>query len=189
MDAFAFSKLLVFFSFFFFYTSSACLAIRCLHAVCSAAAAAANVSHLCDSLSSVKKKKKKSPPTAVDTTRPPLAQKHTRVTYNRRMFTDALSRGAQSLRRMRPVTPSSNCLASYRPLPFLRAVFQSLARPIFTDAELPSEHLHGSAKEIDAEPRAPPRRSVSAVRVDLELLLEIFNGRDQIGWSVMIFFG
>lgn len=42
---------------------------------------------------------------------------------------------------MRPVTPSSNCLASYRPLPFLRAVFQSLARAIFTDAEL-GESLH-----------------------------------------------
>lgn len=46
---------------------------------------------------------------------------------------------------MRPVTPSSNRLASYRPLPFLRAVFQSLARAIFTDAEL-GEGEHRSPK-------------------------------------------
>lgn len=51
---------------------------------------------------------------------------------------------------MRPVTPSSNRLASYRPLPFLRAVFQSLARAIFTDAEL-GERLHRSPQEIDAD--------------------------------------
>lgn len=47
---------------------------------------------------------------------------------------------------MRPVTPSSNRLASYRPRPFLRAVFQSLVRAIFTDAEL-GKSLHGSPQK------------------------------------------
>lgn len=39
-----------------------------------------------------------------------------------------------------------NCLASYHPLPFLRAVFQSLARAIFTDADF-GESLRCSAQK------------------------------------------
>lgn len=50
---------------------------------------------------------------------------------------------------MRPVTPSSHCLASYRLLPFLRAVFQSLARAIFTDAEL-GERLYRYSEKSTA---------------------------------------
>lgn len=67
-----------------------------------------------------------------------------------------------------PVTPSStSCLASYGPLPFLRAVFQSLARAIFTDAEL-GERL----------PRAP----LKSTRTDTTAACSPFD-RGQFRWA------
>lgn len=91
---------------------------------------------------------------------------------------------------MRPVTPSSNRLASYRPLPFLRAVFQSLARAIFTDAEL-GESLHRSPQKptpTDSAAASFPFDYDKLVRTR-DLLLRGFDGRENFGWSVIIFLG
>ena len=90
---------------------------------------------------------------------------------------------------MRPVTPSSNRLASYRPLPFLRAVFQSLATAIFTDAE-PGEHLRGSHKK--STPTDPAATSLPFVHDHSRRQGAFggdFDGREKFGRSVIIFLG
>lgn len=69
---------------------------------------------------------------------------------------------------MRPVTPSSNCLASYRPRPCLRAVFQSLAGARFTAAaERANTYTVPTTSRRRAQP--PPRRRVVVFSVDGEL--------------------
>lgn len=87
---------------------------------------------------------------------------------------------ASSCRWMRPVTPSSNCLASYRPLPFLRAVFQSLARAIFTDAEL-REHLHGFHKKSTPTDTAGASLPFDKDRLRRQgAFTKDFNGRENL---------
>lgn len=63
-----------------------------------------------------------------------LARKTSSSIFGKCLPTSSCIAQLQS-RGMRPVTPSPYRLASYHPLPFLRAVFQSLARAIFTDAD------------------------------------------------------
>lgn len=90
---------------------------------------------------------------------------------------------------MRPVTPSSYRLASYRPLPFLRAVFQSLARAIFTDAE--------RAESCQPSPRKPTPMDTAAASFSQHsdclrkhgAFAKHFDGREELGWSVIIFLG
>lgn len=75
----------------------------------------------------------------------------------------------QSCRWMGPVTPSSDYVAaSYRPRPFLRAVFQSLARAIFTDAA-PSEREDRSLRRT---PKPRPRHLISTLCTCRELFVQ-----------------
>lgn len=80
---------------------------------------------------------------------------------------------------MRPVTPSSNHQASYRPLPFLRAVFQSIVRAIFTHAEL-GERLHRSLPNQRRRIRQPPPRHLIRVARRQGTVAADFVGREYL---------